>query len=110
MIFALPPEPTVTAGVKARYPYAGPYVPLVPAAPMLRLAVCVTRNVESGVLGLKEMVALAELARPALAQAAAVMARMRRAQEVRCFILPPPRVGYRAPARNARWPAPDRSE
>src|SRR5437868_1994522 len=29
MIFALPPEPTVTAGVNARYPYAGPYVPLV---------------------------------------------------------------------------------
>src|SRR5437773_754934 len=29
------------------------------------------------------------------------MARMRRAQEVRCFILPPPQDGHEAPARNA---------
>ena len=43
---------------------------LVPAAPMLRSAVCVTRNVESGVFGMKEMVALAEFASPALAHAA----------------------------------------
>src|SRR5205814_2213324 len=60
---------------------------LVPAAPMLRSAVCVTRKVESGEFGIKEMVALAEFASPALAHAAAARARMRRAHEVRRFII-----------------------
>src|SRR2546423_1111856 len=76
---------------------------LVPAPLLLRSAVWVTRKVESGAFGMKEMVALAEWASPALAHAAAVRARMRRAQEVRCFILPPPQDDHAAPARNARF-------